>query len=165
VALVFLSLGSNQGKREEYLKRARDELASLKEIRIETVSSIYETEPWGVTDQPLFLNQVLALNTNLNPRDLLEVCRNIEQHLGRKRGMRWAPRTIDIDILLYDQMIVRECDLIIPHPRLPERRFVLVPLSEIAPHVQVPGTGGTAAMLLRNCPDQGSVARYQHRQK
>lgn len=136
--LVYFSLGSNLGNREENLKHAIDQLALLG--RVGAISSLYETEPMELTSQPWFLNCALELETEMKPQELLDAVLNIEQGLGRIRSaaMPKGPRPIDIDILLFDDRIVRRPDLTIPHPAMQERRFVLEPLAEIAPDVLHP---------------------------
>lgn len=130
---VYLSLGSNSGDREENLSQA---LALLSQkVKLEKTSSIYETEPMGYKEQPLFLNLACQITTDLNPGELLELAKRIEKKLGRIPGFPDSPRPIDIDILFYDDKIVAMPDLIIPHPRIQERAFVLIPLSEIAPEL------------------------------
>lgn len=128
---VFLGLGSNMGKKEDNIRLA---IEMLKErIDIEIVSSIIETEPYGYTEQPRFLNCCLMGKTALLPRELLEFVLGIEKKMGRVREFKWGPRNIDIDILFYDDLIIEQDDLIIPHPELYKREFVLIPLLEIAP--------------------------------
>jgi len=149
---VLLSLGSNLGDRVRYLERALEQLR--REIRIERVSSIYETRPVGDLDQPWYLNLVCMATTSLKPRALLEYINAIEAALGRKRGgERNAARTIDIDILAYDDRIIDEPDLEIPHPRVTERGFVLEPLVEIAPEWRHPSEGRTALELRKDVID------------
>ena len=127
---VFLSLGSNLGDRQMNLSKAMHLLKP--EVCIDSVSSLYETEPWGVHEQPSFLNCALAANTALTPHELLAKLKSIEKDMGRQPTIRNGPRLIDLDILLYDELILSTDDLIIPHPRMLERAFVLVPLAEIA---------------------------------
>jgi 2-amino-4-hydroxy-6-hydroxymethyldihydropteridine diphosphokinase len=131
MASVVLGLGSNLGDREKNLHTALAKLAPL--IHITRVSSIYETEPVGVKEQPWFLNLVCTGTTSLSPVDLLRRVKRIEIEMGRTEGIRFGPRPIDIDILFYDRLIQLSPALTIPHPRLHERAFVLVPLAEIAP--------------------------------
>lgn len=129
---VYLSLGTNIGEREENLKKAIQLLHEKKEISIQQMSSIYETAPVGFIDQPSFLNCCIYVKTTTSPNEMLHVCQEIENELGRVRNVRWGPRIIDLDILLYNQENIETDDLIIPHPRMYERAFVLVPLMEIA---------------------------------
>jgi len=157
-ARVFLGLGSNQGDRAEMLARARALLAAP-DLRVVALSRVYETLPWGLVDQPRFLNQVVEARTSLSPRALLARCRDIEARLGRVRSSRWGPRTIDVDILIYDQVEVAEPDLVIPHPGLRDRAFVLVPLAELDAGLRLPG-GETVTALLNALPDLGGVREY-----
>lgn len=133
----YISLGTNIGDREGFLKKAIQEIGQHEEIIVEQVSSIYETDPVGYLDQDPFLNLVIKISTTLTPLQLLEVTQSIEQNLGRKRELRWGPRTIDLDILLYNQENIEVEHLRIPHPRMFERSFVLIPLKEINPSLKV----------------------------
>ncbi|MHB0938601.1 MAG: 2-amino-4-hydroxy-6-hydroxymethyldihydropteridine diphosphokinase [Armatimonadota bacterium] len=136
---VYLSLGSNLGDREGYLRRALELLARLPGTRVVATSSMVETPPWGKTDQPAFLNMAAALDTSLTPEELLGETRNIENALGRQRTEHWGPRTIDIDLLVFEGEERDTPTLKLPHPYLTERRFVLEPLAEIAPGLVVRG--------------------------
>jgi 2-amino-4-hydroxy-6-hydroxymethyldihydropteridine diphosphokinase len=138
---VFLGLGSNLGERRENLLSALRLLDAMEDVRVLEVSSVYETEPWGVLDQPDFLNLAALVSTSRDPRGMLAACRDVEDELGRVRGERWGPRVIDIDILLYDDLELEEEDLIIPHPRMQEREFVMVPLLELQPDALPRGKG------------------------
>lgn len=138
---AFLSLGTNMGDRYANLKAALHLLRSTDEIVIDKVSSIYETAPVGYTDQPAFLNMAVQVRTSLTAEKLLEVCLSVEQKLGRVREFKWGPRIIDLDILLYNQDNIKSEKLIIPHPRMHERAFVLVPLIEINPAICFPENG------------------------
>jgi dihydropteroate synthase/2-amino-4-hydroxy-6-hydroxymethyldihydropteridine diphosphokinase len=132
---AYLSLGSNLGDR---LQNLRDAVAALERagVLLLDLSPVYETAPWGLTDQPPFLNMAVAARTSLEPRALLRLLQQIERDLGRLPAERWGPRLIDIDLLFYDDLVIEEADLVVPHPRLHERAFVLVPLVEIAPRLQ-----------------------------
>lgn len=134
---VFFSLGSNIEPKAERLAQARSELAKLPTTEITDVSSLYRTAPVGRTDQDWFLNQVVRGRTQLPPDDLLERALAIEAALGRVRHERWGPRTIDIDILLYGEHVQNDPTLTLPHPRMTERAFVLVPLAELAPERRI----------------------------
>ncbi|MDD5541965.1 MAG: 2-amino-4-hydroxy-6-hydroxymethyldihydropteridine diphosphokinase [Acidobacteriia bacterium] len=134
---VFLGLGSNVGDAQEHLRRAGDQLTACGLI-LKRASSIYKTSPVDFVDQEWFLNQVLRMETSWAPERLLIQCREIETALGRVRAISKGPRTIDIDILLFDEVIFKSPELTIPHPRLAERKFVLVPLCEIAPRLLHP---------------------------
>jgi 2-amino-4-hydroxy-6-hydroxymethyldihydropteridine diphosphokinase len=151
--MIVLGLGSNMGDRESNIVSALDGLAAHPRIRLNKTSSLYQTAPVGYLDQPEFLNAVASLTTTLSPLELLDVCLAVEQRLGRVRTMRWGPRTIDIDLLVYHDVICHSARLTLPHPRLKERCFVLVPLAEIAPETPVID-GLTARQLLANCLDQ-----------
>ncbi|XJZ27401.1 2-amino-4-hydroxy-6-hydroxymethyldihydropteridine diphosphokinase [Bacillota bacterium Lsc_1132] len=136
---AFIGLGSNIGDRYHYLVKAIQFLAEHPEIILVNYSSIYETDPVGFEDQDLFLNMVVEVKTSLSAEKLLAVCLEIELRLGRKREVRWGPRTIDLDILLYNQENIETEKLMIPHPRMAERAFVVVPLLEVKPAIQFPG--------------------------
>lgn len=129
---AYLGLGSNIGDRKQQLLKAIDLIGNIKGIKVTKQSSIYETAPIGYTDQPNFLNLCLEIETELSPQQLLKHCLDIEQQLHRLREIRWGPRTLDIDILLYSDNIIETDNLSIPHPRMQERAFVLIPLNDIA---------------------------------
>ncbi len=158
VKTVYLSLGSNVGDRARNLWEA---IARLEEagIRIRRVSSIYETEPQEVRDQPWFLNLVAEAETELLPKQLLARTQKIELDLGRKRSRLKGPRTIDIDILLYGNSVIRTPELTVPHPRMSERRFVLEPLAELAPELRHPVSRRTARDLLSGTLGQTVLRR------
>jgi 2-amino-4-hydroxy-6-hydroxymethyldihydropteridine diphosphokinase len=148
-----LSLGSNLPDRRAHLDGA---LRRLRErTRVLKVSRFLETEPQGGPPQGRFLNAAVVVDTDLTPRGLLALARELEEAAGRVRTARWGPRTLDVDLLLCDDRIVREEDLEIPHPRLTERRFVLEPLAEVAPRWVVPGTGRTVEECLADLADRG----------
>jgi 2-amino-4-hydroxy-6-hydroxymethyldihydropteridine diphosphokinase len=156
---VFLGLGSNLGDRAQNLLRGRE---ALRERSVEIVeeSALYLTEPVGGPEQPWFVNQVVEAETSLSPEELLTACLGVERELLRVRAVKDGPRTLDVDLLLYGDVVLASGFLTLPHPRLPERRFVLVPLSEIAPHVRHPVSGLTAAEMLAQCPDRSEVKLY-----
>jgi len=129
--IAYIALGSNIGERYTYLTEAIKFLNKNPYIHVDDVSSVYETEPVGYTDQSCFLNLVIKISTNLSSQELLKVTQKVENGLGRKREIRWGPRTIDLDILLYNQENIEAENLIVPHPRMFERAFVIVPLLEI----------------------------------
>lgn len=156
--VAHLSLGSNLGDRAATLQSCIRNLARLGNVR--KVSSFYETEPMEIRHQPWFLNCVVELETNLMARDLLLGVQSIEAELGRHRDIKKGPRTIDVDILLFDSEIIYESDLQIPHRAMHERRFVLAPLTEISPQVMHPALRKTAEQLLRELPcNTGEVRR------
>lgn len=130
---AYIALGSNIGDREQNLNRAVEMLRFSKNVEVTAVSSYINTAPVGYTEQPDFLNAVAEVRTSLSPYALLKVCRGIETSMKRERIIRWGPRTIDLDILLYGDLIMEDEQLTIPHPRMHERKFVLGPLNEIAP--------------------------------
>ena len=133
MARVYIGLGSNLGDKQRYIHTALERLSRTPSIRFLRVASLYESEPWGNTQQNWYLNTVAELDTDLPPLELLEVLLTIEKQLGRIRQERWGPRTIDLDLLLYGQEEVNHPDLQVPHPRMTERAFVLVPLAELCP--------------------------------
>ena len=157
-ARIFLSLGTNLGNREMNLEAVIKRLPPA--VTILECSPIYQTEPWGYLDQPDFLNQVLKAETTLPPQELLEYIKNIEHKIGRRPSFRFGPRKVDIDILFYSDRIIQKEDLVIPHPSLKDRAFVLVPLADIEPELVYPGSDQTIADLLRDI-DQSGVVPYQ----
>ncbi len=162
---VFLSLGSNVGDRESNLASAISALMTYNEIHDLTSASFYETEPVGDPTLSMFLNTVIEVQVDFTPERLLEATQHTEEILGRphEHGKN-KPRTIDIDILCYDQTIVSLPNLKIPHPEMAGRRFVLIPFAEIAADFHVPGWNRTVAFLLEHCADQSHVYKY-HLQK
>ncbi len=142
MTLAYVGVGANIGDREATIRAA---IAALPGVV--AVSELRETDPVGVTDQPAFLNGAVAVETELSPRELLESLLMIERGLGRERGLRWGPRTIDLDLLLYGAETVDEPGLTVPHPRLHERRFALEPLADLDPELVVPGRGTVSALL------------------
>ncbi len=157
---VYLCLGSNMGDRQDNLDRAVELLSQR--LRLGEVSSIYDTEPVGNTNQPRFLNLVCQVFTRLAPTDLLTLIKGIETKLGRSPGKTNAPRPIDIDILLYDDQVVDTPELVIPHPRMTERAFVLVPLAEIAPDAVHPVNGKTTKQLLKMVTEKQGILKWEN---
>ena len=151
MARAYVGLGSNLGDRERTIRRALDELAAEPGIRVVAVSTLIDTEPVGPIEQPRFLNGVVELETTLAARDLLALLLEVERRFGRRReGVPpQGPRTLDLDLLLYGQAEFAEAGLELPHPRLHERRFVLEPLAEVAPGLEVPGKGMVESLLAR----------------
>ena len=133
----YLGLGTNRGDRLNYLNQALNILNSHSNIKISKKSKLYETKAWGYTEQADFLNMCVEIETDLNPKDLLHVCQDVEKKLIRERNIRWGPRTIDIDILFFNDIILQEEKLEIPHPRIKERAFVLIPLLDISNNLKI----------------------------
>lgn len=158
---VYLALGTNVGNREENLREAM-RLLRQAGIIIKRVSGIYETEPVDYHDQDWFLNSALEAATELPPQELLARMREIEMAMGSKKPFAKGPRLIDLDILLYGDRTIETPDLEVPHPRMLERRFVLVPLAEIAPAYRHPSWKGTVAELLAKTPDRSEVRKFLH---
>lgn len=159
MATIYISLGSNQGDLLYNLQRAKEVLQHRQWVVLDVCSPIYVSEPWGKINQPWFLNQVCRAQTELSPRALIRFFRVIEYDMGRRHDEeeRWGPRIIDIDLLDYDGRVEKDHIVEVPHPRLHERRFVLVPLNDIAPDWRHPVLGKTAAELLAACPDTSKV--------
>ncbi len=156
---TWLSLGSNEGDRVLWMQKAIDLLSESCGTIVEK-SSMYETAAWGLSSQPDFLNMVLQLQTEKTPQELLTKIHTIETTLGRQRDIKWGPRTLDIDILLYNQDMVELPGLTIPHPYLQDRRFTLAPLAQIAPEYVHPQLNKTIRQLLIECPDKLEVHKY-----
>lgn len=157
--MILIGLGSNVGDRQQNIITAIQALSKHTEITIEKVSALYETKPVGVTNQPDFLNGAISIHTTLAPLSLLAVCLDVECQMGRVRHERWGPRNIDIDILSYHSLVIRDEVLQLPHPRLHERAFVLVPLEEIASDVMI-HQGATPGELLATMNDRNDVTIY-----
>jgi len=159
---AYLGLGSNMGNRQDNLDKALDLL--LQRLKVEQVSSIYDTEPLGNINQPRFLNLVCQVYTRLAPDELLALANGIELKLGRAPGKSGAPRPIDIDILFYGDQVIKTPELVIPHPRLTERAFVLIPLAEIAPDLVHPVSGQTVRELLQGVTETQGVLRWENKE-
>jgi 2-amino-4-hydroxy-6-hydroxymethyldihydropteridine diphosphokinase len=157
---VYLSLGSNRGDRVANLRRATEELAKVG-VEVQRVSSFYKTEPVDFGPQAWFLNCVVEALTGLMPMQLLKAVKSVERGLGRRPGVSKGPRPIDIDILLYENVVVRSAALTIPHERMNERRFVLIPLRELVPAARHPVSKRTVTEMLQDVPDLSQVVRYR----
>lgn len=146
---VFVALGSNLGDPRARVEQGFAALAALPQSMLRARSRLYRTPPWGIIDQPDFVNAAACLETALQPRQLLDALLAIEARAGRVRGVRNGPRTLDLDLLLYGDQVIATPDLMVPHPRLHERAFVLLPLADIAPELDVPGQGRVSGLLAR----------------
>jgi 2-amino-4-hydroxy-6-hydroxymethyldihydropteridine diphosphokinase len=155
--IVYLALGTNLGDRLANLRAALDAFAP--DIKVLAESKVYETPPWGYTDQPAFLNMAVKCETDLGPESLLKRLKTLEVQIGREKSFHWGPRLIDLDILFYDDIIFESESLAIPHPRLHERAFVLVPLAEIAPSLLHPALKKTIRQLL-SILDAEEIKKY-----
>lgn len=151
--VVYLGLGSNMGDREALLRSALQKLES-QDLRLRRVSGFYETEPVGLREQAWFLNLVAEFETELMPRQLLHRAQRVERELGRKRTVANGPRTVDVDLLLYGNSVIRCEELVVPHPRYHERRFVLAPLAELNPGLRDPVSGRTVIQMLHDVRGQ-----------
>ncbi|RAK16536.1 2-amino-4-hydroxy-6-hydroxymethyldihydropteridine diphosphokinase [Anoxybacillus vitaminiphilus] len=160
---AYIALGSNIGNRLQYLHDAVKKLDEHEQISVVDTSSIYETEPVGYIEQDYFLNMVVRVKTALSPFALLEVTRKIEDDFGRKRVIRWGPRTLDLDILLYNQENIETEQLIIPHPRMLERAFVLVPLLELNPNIYIPNNEKSLLLIIDELPDKEGVRIWKQK--
>ena len=158
--IVYLGLGSNMGNRQDNVDRALELLSQR--LRVGKISSIYDTEPIGNINQPRFLNLVCQVYTRLAPMELLALAKGIELKLGRAPGTSNSPRPLDIDILFYGDQVIETRQLVIPHPRLTERAFVLIPLAEIAPDLVHPVSGKTARELLQGVTETQSVLKWEN---
>ncbi len=159
---VFLSLGSNLGERVGNIQSAIDRL-NASGLTVQRISPLYRTEPVDFRAQSWFVNCVVEVATNLMPMQLLTTLKNLERALGRRRGVSKGPRAIDIDILLYENVVVRSTVLTIPHARLSERRFVLAPLRDLEPHLRHPLTQRSVIEMLAETPDKSQVLRMKER--
>lgn len=158
---VYLALGSNLGDRAENIRSALNVLNERADVDVLARSSLYETEPVGVTEQAKFINAATRIRTSLSPRALLKLVKSMEKALGRVKTVRWGPRIIDIDILLYDDLILSERSLKIPHPEMKERPFVMVPLSEIGHDVVHPLTGKTISEMVSGLSGLECIKKWE----
>lgn len=156
---MFISIGSNMGNRYDYLTKAIKSLTTYPEIELINYSSIYETDPVGYEEQDLFLNMVIKVITKLSAFELLAICLKTELELDRKREMKWGPRTLDLDILLYNQESIETKKLVVPHPRMQERAFVMIPLLEITQSDDIPGIQES----LKQLPDKEGVRIWKRK--
>ena len=154
---AFIALGSNLDDPARHVRQGIADLARLPQTRVTHASALYGSSPVGYRDQPDFVNAVAEIETRLEPRPLLDALLEIEKRHGRVRGMRNGPRTLDLDIALYGDRVVREPGLVVPHPRMHERAFVIVPLAELAPQLDIPGLGPVSRLIERI--DAGGVSR------
>ena len=157
--VAFIGIGSNLGDPAAQCRDAFRRIGAIPETRLLRSSSLYRTEPVGPEDQPWFINAVAEIRTGLRPRSLFAALKGIEREMGRTDGPRWGPRVIDLDLLLYGQEVVAEEDLVIPHPEMHRRRFVLEPLCELASYVIHPAFGVSVSGLLDRLTDKGLVER------
>ncbi|MEX0602897.1 MAG: 2-amino-4-hydroxy-6-hydroxymethyldihydropteridine diphosphokinase [Bacteroidota bacterium] len=160
---VFLALGSNVGDRLEFLQAAVREVGGLDGVHVSAAAPVYETEPVGVREQSWFLNTVVEIETTVEPGALLRKLKALERRIGRSAGKRWGPREIDIDVILYGSRLVRGPDFEIPHREFRIRRFVLVPLADLAGDVIDPASGKTIVELLARLDDPARVHPTPHR--
>lgn len=158
--LVYIGLGSNMGNRSDYLRNGLAQIEDLDEIRVEKISSIYETEPVGYLNQEKFLNCVVQLKTSMPPLRLLAAVKEIEKKQNRRQKARWGPRTLDLDILFYGSFRMNLPELTIPHPEAHKRRFVMVPLCEISPDFKPFAGTKTISQLLNECQDRATVEHF-----
>jgi len=156
---AYVGIGSNLGDREFLIRKAVESLRQLPQTNVSGVSSLYDTEPVGETEQPPFLNAVAWIETELAPRELLWQMLLIEKRMGRVRSKRWGPRSIDLDLLFYDDELIEEPDLSVPHPEAHRRAFVLLPLLELDPNFRHPVTGETVRRMIQKLPPNPPVRK------
>ncbi len=157
---AYIGVGSNQGNREANCRRAVGEIGRMPQTRVRQVSTWFTTEPWGAASTQWYVNGVVAVDTGLQPRTLLQHCQALERKMGRRPSpRRWTDRVMDLDILFFDDMVLDGADLTIPHPELHRRRFMLVPLCEIAPDLEHPRLGSDIRGLLARVEDDKRVRK------
>ncbi len=156
---AYIGIGSNLGSPAENCLKAIEHLNAHSDLTLLTQSSLYQSEPFGLPDQDWFVNAAIQLTTGLSPEDLLQACLSIEQSMGRTRNEKWGPRIIDLDILFYDDLILKQDGLEIPHPGIPERSFVLEPMNEIAPDLIHPSLKISVQELLDKIPSPQEIKR------
>lgn len=161
---AYLGLGSNKGERINFIQNALIEIGNLSGSSVVKSSSVYETEPWGNCDQDDYLNCAVEIETKLSADNLLKELKRIEKTLGRSENIKWSEREIDIDLLFYENEIINKEHMNVPHPQIENRKFVLIPLNEIAPHLIHPGIKKSITELLRQTKDKLSVRKY-HREE
>jgi 2-amino-4-hydroxy-6-hydroxymethyldihydropteridine diphosphokinase len=159
--LVYLGLGSNIGDKVSFIKSAETKISKLTGIKVLRSSSIYKTEPWGIKNQDFFLNSVLEIEANLEPQVLLSELKKIESDLGRKKRNKWYEREIDIDILFFDNLIISNESVNIPHPEIQNRNFVLIPMCELNPDFFHPVLNRTVKDLLNDSKDNSGVIKFE----
>jgi 2-amino-4-hydroxy-6-hydroxymethyldihydropteridine diphosphokinase len=158
---VYLGLGSNKGERISYIENAIEEISRLPSTNITVISGIYETEPWGNIEQEDYLNAVIGIQTELNAEDLLKELKSIEKFIGRKENKKWSEREIDIDLLFYGNEIIDKDHMKVPHRQIENRRFVLVPMNEIAPGFMHPVFKKSISQMLEDTTDKLKVYKYK----
>ena len=165
MATAYLGLGSNKGGRINFIQNAVIEIEKIFSTSVVKASSVYETEPWGFSDQDDYLNCAVEINTKLIAEVLLKELKNIEIKLGRQDNKKWSEREIDIDLLFFEYQIIRSVNMNVPHPQLEHRKFVLIPLNEIAPDLNHPVLNKNISELLKECRDELYVRKYEMNEK
>ncbi len=156
-SICFLGIGSNLGNPENNCREAIERISEIEGVKVLRASSLYKTEPVGITDQPWFVNAVAEIRSHISPGELFNGLKKVETAMGREAVQRWGPRIIDIDILLFDQDVIDDENLKIPHPEMHKRRFVLTPLNELAPYAIHPAFGVSIKGLLERIEDSSAV--------
>lgn len=162
MAIAYIGLGSNLNHKMGNLNKAVELIEKNFKIKVLKSSSVYQTEPVGVKDQPFFLNMVLKVETEISPFELLDFLQDIEKKMGRKREMKWGPRNIDLDLLLYEDQVINTSELTLPHPQMHLRKFVLIPLAEIAKDKIHPLKQQTISELLKNLKEDSKVELFKN---